>query len=157
MAFIAFRALPSSGQGAEAVGLDEDFSFSAFVGADLCAEVVVGAEEPFAVPAVLVDDSKLLLGFADVFFRLSFKAAVLGDGGKLATGVDKKGSDKDRLGDLAILIGCGLEALAGSVREAVEVEAVVPVGAADKREAVWSKALQGVVEAALEVFVERLF
>ena len=106
---------------------------------------------------MFVDDGELLLGFADILFGLSFKATVLGDGGKLASGVDKKCGDEDRLGNFAIFIGSGLEALAGSVREAVEVEAVVPVGAADEREAVWAEAGKRVVETALEVIVERLF
>jgi hypothetical protein len=59
-----------------------------------------------------------------------------GDGGQFAAGVDKQPGDEDRLGHLAVLVGGGLEALARRVGEAVEVEAVVPVGAADQRQAV---------------------
>ncbi len=42
-----------AGQHAVAVGLDEDLAFLALLGADLGAEVVIGAQEPLAVPAVL--------------------------------------------------------------------------------------------------------
>ena len=69
--------------------------------------------------------------------------------------MDEEAGDEDRFGYLAILVGGGLEALAGGVGEAVEVEAVVPVGAANQRQAMRPKAVEGVLEAALQVLVER--
>jgi len=42
----------NAGQRAEALRLDEDLTFLAFLGADLATEVVIGAQKPFAVPAV---------------------------------------------------------------------------------------------------------
>jgi len=106
---------------------------------------------------VLVDDGKHLLGFADILCRLGFKSAPLSDGGKLAAGVDKEPGDENGLGNFTVLVGGGLEALAGSVRKAVEVEAIVPVGAADERKAMWAEAFKCVIEAALQVLIERLF
>ena len=45
----------------------------------------------------------------------------------------------------------------GSDGEAVQVEAVVPVGAPDQRQAVRTDAFERVAHAALQVFVERRF
>ena len=48
--FAAFKA--DACKNAEALGLNIDFAFLALVGADLMAESVVGADEPFSIPAV---------------------------------------------------------------------------------------------------------
>jgi len=45
--------------------------------------------------------------------------------------------------------------LAGGVGEAVEVEAIVPVGAANERQAVGAEAFESVMATAAQVFVER--
>jgi hypothetical protein len=146
---------PDAGQHAEAVGLDEDLAFLALLGADLGAEVVVGAQEPLAVPAVLGDD---LLHLGDLGQIRGASAssprwlAMAASRGRRA----QTAGDEDRLGHLAFLVGGGLEALAGRVGEAVEIQAVVPVGAADQRQAVRPEPLQRVAEAALQVLVERL-
>ena len=63
--------------------------------------------------------------------------------------------DEHRLGGAAGLVAGGLERLAGRVGEAVQVEAVVPVGAADERQAVRAEVLERVVERALEVLEQR--
>ena len=57
--------------------------------------------------------------------------------------------DEDRLGRAARLVAGGLERLAGRLGEAVEVQAVVPVGAADERQAVRADPVERVVEGAL--------
>ena len=145
-----------AGQHAVAVGLDEDLAFFALLGADLGAEVVVGAQEPLAVPAVLADDLIHLRDFGQILGGFGVEAAVLGDGGQFLAGVDEQAGDEDRFGHLAVLVGGGLEALARRVGEAIQVQAVVPVGAADQRQAMRPKPVQRVVEAALQVLVERL-
>ncbi len=47
--------LADAGHDAEALGLDVDLAVLALVGADLLGVRVVGAEEPFSVPAVRED------------------------------------------------------------------------------------------------------
>jgi hypothetical protein len=42
-------------QDAEALRLDEDLTFGALLRSDLVAEIVVGAQEPLAIPAVSAD------------------------------------------------------------------------------------------------------
>src|SRR5208283_1557166 len=74
---------------------------------------------------------------------------------EFASGEHKQAGDEDGFGNLAILIGSGLEGLAWRIGEAVQVEAIVPIGAADQWQAMGTKTLAGVMEAALEMFVER--
>ena len=45
----------------------------------------------------------------------------------------------------------------GRVREAVQIEAIVPIGAADQRQAMRPEPFERVLEAALQMLVERLF
>ena len=68
---------------------------------------------------------------------------------------DEQPADENRLGHLAILVSGGLEGLPWGIREAVEVQAVVPVGAPDQRQAVRADAFEGVADAALQVLIER--
>ena len=82
--------------------------------------------------------------------------ALFGDGGQFLRRQHKQAGDEDRLGDFAVLVGCGLERLARRVGKAVEVQAIVPVGAADERQAVRAEAFERVIEAAAQVFVKRL-
>ena len=82
---------------------------------------------------------------------------MLGDVGEFAAGEHKQPGDEDGLGNLAVLVGGGLEGLARRIGEAVQVEAVVPVGAADQRQAMRPEALERVAEAALQMLVERRF
>ena len=130
-----------AGQRAEAVRLDEDLAFLALLRADLRAEVVVGAQEPLAIPAVLVNHAIHLGGFAEIRGGLGVQSAAPGDGRQFAAGMDEQPGDEDRLGDFAVLVGGGLEALPRRVGEAVQVQAVVPVGAANQRQAVRPKAV----------------
>ena len=50
--------------------------------------------------------------------------------------------DEDRLGDLAFLVGGRLEGLAGRVGEAIQIQAVIPIGAADQRQTVRPQSLE---------------
>ncbi len=78
-----------------------------------------------------------------------------GDRGELVRRQDEEAGDEDRLGDPAAPVLGGLERLSGRLREAVQVEAVVPVGAADERQAVRPSAFEGVADRSPEVLVER--
>ena len=72
-------------------------------------------------------------------------------------GQHKLAGNEDRFGHRALAaVLRGLEGLARRVGEAVEVQAVIPVGAADQRQAVRPEPLQRVAQAALQVIVERL-
>ena len=75
--------------------------------------------------------------------------------GQFAAGVHKQAGDKDRLGHLAVFVGCGLEGDTWCVGEAVQVEAVVPVGATDQGQTMRPQPPQCVMEAAQQVVVER--
>jgi hypothetical protein len=63
--------------------------------------------------------------------------------------------DEDRLGDASLPVLDGLEGLAGSGREGVQVEAVVPVGPPDERQPVRSQTVQGVPKGPVEVLGQR--
>ena len=84
------------------------------------------------------------------------QTALCRDGRQFLRRQHKQAGDEDRLGDLAVLVGRGLERLAGRVGETVEVQAIIPVGAADERQAVRAEAFEGVIETAAQVFVKRL-
>jgi len=114
---IALAALPSfepnSGQHAEAVGLDEYSCPLALLGADFCAEVVVGAQEPLAIPAVLENDRLHLGHFGQIGSGLRVQPAAAGNRRQFTAGMNEEPGDENRLGDLAVLVGGGLERLAG--------------------------------------------
>ena len=63
--------------------------------------------------------------------------------------------DEHRLRDRAFAGAGDLEALAGVGGEAVEIQAVVPVGSADERQLVWPKMRAGEPEAAAQMLHER--
>ena len=67
----------------------------------------------------------------------------------------KQAGDKDGFGYLAIHIGRRLEGFARLGGEGVQVQAVVPVSATNQRQVVRAEAVQRVLQAALEVFVQR--
>jgi len=145
----------NAGQRAKAVRLNEYLAFLAFLRADLGSKVVVCAQKPIPVPAMLVYHRQHLFSLADVSSRLGFQSAVLRNRRQFAPRMHKQPGDEHRLGHFAIFIGGGLKALARSVREAVQVQAVVPVGAANERKAVGAQPIQCIREAALQVVVER--
>jgi hypothetical protein len=116
---------------AEALRLDEDLAFGAFFGTDLVAIAIVSAEEPRTIPAgfsvassisltpfkILADSASFLksLAISRVFFAILHGHA----------------GDEDALGDARFFVGGRLEALAWGSGEAIEVEAIVPIGPAD--------------------------
>ena len=145
-----------AGHDADALGFDEDLALLAHLGADGLAKIIIGAHEPFAVPAVLIDDFFHFGGLGQTALGFLVLAAIFRHGGQFLPGQDKQAGDEDRLGNLAVLVGGGLERLAGRVGKTVQVQAIVPVGAANERQAVRAEAFQGVIEAAAQVLVERL-
>ena len=72
------------------------------------AEVVVGAQEPFAVPAVLVDDLLHLGRFGQVAFGLGVQSALLGDGrqflGRRSTNRPAMKTDSATLPSLLVVV-----------------------------------------------------
>ena len=106
--------------------------------ADLARVGVIGAYEPFAVPAGGLDrlgdlsdfraDVGRLLGHVCVIHAGEL-AVVLDDVGVLAAIEYEHAADEHGFRHAGVVVLHGLEALARSVGEAVEVQAVVPVGA----------------------------
>jgi hypothetical protein len=80
-----------------------------------------------------------------------------GDRRHLAGGEDKEPGNHEGFGHAARSACSGLKGLSGRLGKDVEVEAVIPVCAADERESVGAEAIEGVLEAALEVVGEGLF
>ena len=73
---------------------------------------------------------------------------------QLAGGVEEEPGDHHRLGRGALHVAGRLERLVGLGGEAVEVEAVVPVGVPDQRQRMRAAVLQRVADAGLEVVQE---
>ena len=74
---------------------------------------------------------------------------------QLVRGQGEEGGDEDRFGDATFPVLGGLERFAWGLREAVEVEAVVPVGPADQREAVRPEPVERVLQRSLQMLVQR--
>src|SRR5664279_3246538 len=70
-----------SGQHAEAIGLDEDFAFFALTGANFGAGVVVGAQEPIAIPPMLEDSLLHLCDLIEIAHGVSGQPAAVRDRG----------------------------------------------------------------------------
>ena len=62
------------------------------------------------------------------------EAELVGEVGVVGRHADEHAGDEDRLRRAALAVAGGLEGLVRGLREAVEVQAVVPVGAADERQ-----------------------
>ena len=77
--------------------------------------------------------------------------------GGFLSGKHKQPSNENALGDLALLVGRRLEGLPRCLREAIQVQAVVPVRSPNQRQPVRTKRVQGVHHGALQVLVERHF
>ena len=147
----------NAGHDAHALRFDENFALLAHFRADGLAEIIVGAHEPFAVPAVLVDDFLHLGGFGQATFGLRRSdRAVCAMAASSVAGQHEQAGDEDGLGHFAVLVGRGLERLARRVGKTIQVQAIVPVGAADERQAVRTDAFERVIETAAQVLVKRL-
>ena len=105
---------------------------------------------------MLADDFLHFRGFGQTAFGFLVLTALFRDGSKFLPDHYKQACDEDRFGNLAVLVRRGLERLARRVREAVEIQAVVPVGSTDERQAVRTDTFEGVIETAAQVFVKRL-
>ena len=141
---------------AHALRLDEDLGFLAGVASDGLGEGIVGSEEPLAVPSVFQDG---FLHGPDVLkagIGLGSNAFAAADGLVGSAVFHEHAGDEDAFGNGAFARACCLEAFARVLREAVQVEAVVPVGPADQRQLVRAKMGDGVVEAASEMLHQRL-
>ena len=146
---------PDAGHDADALRLDEDLAFVVLGRADRLAEVVVGAPEPVTVPSVGVDGpDHLLRGTATGGRPPRRRALSPATHGHLVRGEHEQPGDEHRLGHPAVAVLRRLERLARRVREAVEVEAVVPVGTADERQPVRAEPFERVVDGAPQVVLE---
>src|SRR5665648_956167 len=125
-----------AGHHGNALGLHDALALGVLVRPDRGAVEVVRTAEPLAVPPAVLDrrlhrGDLLARGRRDVG-----QAVPLGDRGVVGAVEHELGPDEHRLGDAAALVLRGLEGLTRGGREAVEVQAVVPVGPADQRQAV---------------------
>ena len=147
-----------AGHRTPALAFDEDFSLIVFFRSYLAAEEIVGAEEPFAVPAIALDgrfhrsDSRLHGG------DLRSRRADASEQFRIVPAFHhEQAGDHQRFGQAALgLVFGGLERFVWIVRETVEIEAVVPVGAPDARQAVGTEVIGDMVETDLQVFQQRL-
>ena len=143
-----------AGHHAIALAFDEDLAVVALPGADLVTEGVVGADEPFPVPAVgqhgLVHGVNLRLRLVG----LGILAPAAKQRHQLRPDGHEHARNQHRLGHALVRrvgVGEGLEGLAGLVGEAVQVQAIVPVGPADERQAMGAPVVHHMVEAGLQV------
>ena len=89
-------------------------------------------------------------------FRLLVPAEAAAKLGVIRAYADKHARDEERFRHAGFKIRRRLEALARRLGEAVEVEAVVPVRAADQRQSVRAEVLHRIMEAAAQVLHQRL-
>ena len=144
-----------AGHDDEALRLDVDLALFAFIGADLLAERVVRAQEPCPVPAMGEDGvlhRGLVTGDGLGLLRPAVEAA---EGFVVRADAHEHAGDEQGFRHAAFKVRRGLETLARGTREAVEVQAVVPVRAADERQLVRAEVVQRIVEAAAQVLHER--
>ena len=155
----------NAGHHAHALRLDVDLALGVGVGADRARIGVVGAQEPLAVPAGgfggLLDLRHGLahgrrLGGSGVRGHAAVSAEAFEDLGILAAVQHEHAGDEHRFGHARVVVLHGLEALAGLGGEAVEVQAVVPVGAADQRQAVRAAVLHREVHRTAQMLEQRL-
>ena len=159
--------------GTPALTLDEDLAFLVLVAAYLVAEEIVGTQEPFTVPSMLLHSLvhliyRLLhaLGFYQVIFLgksgyLSFAAVgcllgkLLAEGDVILAGNNKQSGNHQALSlaAFALVLG-GLEALVRVPGEAVQVQTVVPVGSADEWKLMRTQVVDNMVHRNLQVFEE---
>ena len=127
-----------AGHDREALRLDPDLALGVRVRADRVAEEVVRAQEPARRPSRARATAARIssTGLAGLRRASSVRPRRRASSAYSAPYEDELRGDEHRLGGAAGLVLRRLERLAGRRREAVEVEAVVPVGAADQRQAV---------------------
>src|SRR5208283_1351971 len=82
---------------------------------------------------------------------------MLSDIREFAASEHKQGGDENGFGNRAVFVRGGLEGLPGRVGEAIQVEAIVPIGAPDERQAMGTETIERVAKTALQMLVERRF
>src|SRR6185437_1398776 len=154
---------------AEPLRLDEDLPFLTFFRSNLVSEIVIGAQKPLSVPAVFADRVFHLLDFGKIFLRFRFcfgafsGTAMRGtsllnrDVRKLATCETEQTRNENRLGNFAFFVGGRLKGLPWRIGEAVQVQAIIPVGTPNQRQAVGAESIERVLKAALQVLIKRRF
>ena len=144
------------GHHAHALGFDEDLPLVAFPAAYGGTKGIVGTAEPCAVPAG---------GQGGLFYCVNGGAGtggllgevqVVTEFGVLAAIFHEHARNKYALSHRALAGAGDLEALARVLREAVQVQAVVPVGPADQRQAVGAQMGMGVAEAPVQMLHQGL-
>ena len=148
--------LADAGHDAHALRLNKDLALVALLAAHRLAKGIVSAAEPFAVPAGGQDGLLHPRDGLPCSGGLVGKAAVAAQVRILFAVLDEHTGDEDALGHGALAGAGDLEALARVLREAVQVEAVVPVGPADEGQAVGAKMGAGVLETAAQVLHQGL-
>ena len=148
--------LANAGHDAHTLRLNEDLTLGALLAADGLAESIVGTAEPCAVPTGgqggLLHGINVLAGGSGFFGQIQMVAQL----GVFVAVLDEHTGNEYAFG-YGTLAGAGdLEALARVLGEAVQVQAVVPVGAADQRQAVGTQMGAGKVEAAAQVLHQGL-
>ena len=141
---------------AHTLRLDEYPALFTYLAPDGRTEGIVGAAEPLTVPAGIQD--RLLhggngaLGIVCLGIQTQMTADIRPD----AAVFHEHTGDKHAFRHRPLTGSGGLKALAGMGGEAVEVQTVVPVGAADQRQTVGPQVVDGIAEAAPQVLQQRL-
>src|SRR5690349_633286 len=125
-------------------------------------EVVVGPAEPFAVPAGfpygrfhVARKFKVIIGGKLKDERSSsFVFQLSGNTCHLLACQDKQSCNKHALSHFAFLVGRGLEGLTGRIGEAVEIQTVVPIGAADEGQMIGTEAIERILNGTLQMLVK---
>ena len=141
---------------AEALGLDVDLPFLAFMGPDLMAVCVIGSYKPLSVPAFLKDGFFHGLLFLPDGFRLFLHAFQIAQIRILSRIFHEHAADEDGFGHRTFGRAGGLERLSRVLREAVEVETVVPVGPADQRKRMGTLMAHGKADRSPQMFHQGL-
>ena len=128
--------LANASHDAHALRLNEDLALSTLLAANRLAKSIVGAAEPCAVPAR--GQGRLFHAVHGLAGRSGFigKVQVVAQFGVLVAVLDEHARNEHAFGHRAFAGTGDLEALARVLRETVQVQAVVPVGAANERQAV---------------------
>ena len=141
---------------AHALRLNEDFAFAAHLAANHMAVSIVGAAEPAAVPTGSQYGMFHLCNLGAHGGSFVGVAGAVKNFGKLVAVLDIHTGDEHALGYRTLARAGGLEALARLFAEAVQVQAVVPVGAANQRQTVRPLVGAQIAEAAAQMLKQRL-
>src|SRR5690606_33004871 len=145
---------PNATHDAVALRLNPDLAVIVLLGSHRVAVVVVGATEPLAVPSAVQDSLLHRVNSCLGASGFGLVAAVACKGRVVGADRREHGGNEHRLGVTAGLVLGGLEGLTWSGGEAVEVEAVIPVGSPNERQAMGAYVVVRVVKGPLEVVHE---